>query len=291
MILVTGAGGKTGKALVGSLARAGAQVRALVHRSEQREVLRSLGAEEVHVGDMLRPKVLDEATRGVESIYHICPNMSSDELAIGKKVIAAAQARGVRRIVYHSVLHPQVKKMPHHWAKLKVEEALFESGLDYVIFQPTAYMQNILAYWPAILSEGVYALPYNAQTRLSLVDLEDIAEAARRVLMTREYDGGTYELVGTMPLSQAEVAEIISKQIHRPVRFEMVSRSAWEQAARAQKMSEYAVQTLLRMFEYYEFYGMWGNPLALRLILGRNPTTLDEFIGKVVHSHRPDLKG
>ncbi len=54
---------------------------------------------------------------------------------------------------------------------------LFASGLEITVLQPAAYMQNILAAWPAV-SEGVFRAPYPAGTRLSLVDLDDVAEAA-----------------------------------------------------------------------------------------------------------------
>ena len=63
------------------------------------------------------------------SVYHVCPNVSPDEIAIGRVSIAAARSAGVEHFVYHSVLHPQTEAMPHHWLKLRVEEALITSGL------------------------------------------------------------------------------------------------------------------------------------------------------------------
>ena len=58
----------------------------------------------------------------------------------------AARRAGIRHLVYHSVLHPQVEAMPHHWQKMRVEEQLFAAGLPYTILQPAAYMQNVLAH-------------------------------------------------------------------------------------------------------------------------------------------------
>ena len=92
--------------------------------------------------------------------------------------------------------------MPHHWAKLRVEEMLLASGLDVTILQPTAYMQNILAGWPGIVADGVFWVPYPVETRLSLVDLQDVGAAAARVSTEPGHEGATYELVGTAPLSQ-----------------------------------------------------------------------------------------
>ena len=126
MILITGAGGKTGRAVTRALTAKGQAVRALVHRPEQIRTVREFGAPEVVVGDMRDQVALGRAACGVQAIYHICPNMNPDEVAIGEVVIAAARAAKVERLVYHSVLHPQTEAMPHHWHKLRVEERLFE---------------------------------------------------------------------------------------------------------------------------------------------------------------------
>ena len=150
MILITGAGGKTGKAVVRAMAAKSEAVRSFVHREGYESVVKALGAQEAVVGDLGDETALQGAMKGVRAVYHICPNVNPDEVIIGNSVIGAARAAGAERFVFHSVLHPQTEKMPHHWNKLRVEEALFESGLLFTILQPTAYMQNILAGWQAI---------------------------------------------------------------------------------------------------------------------------------------------
>ena len=92
-------------------------MRALVHRQDQVSGVEALGAQDVIVGDMRSQEVMQQAVQGVGAVYHICPNMSPDELAIGMTVIAAAQSAGVEHFVYHSVLKPQIKAMPLNMAK------------------------------------------------------------------------------------------------------------------------------------------------------------------------------
>src|SRR5450631_1227607 len=156
MILITGAAGKTGKAVIEAVAARGAQVRALVHRAAQTDEVTAQGAREVAVGGFDDPAALARAASGVTAIYHICPNVSPHEIAYAKAVVTAAKAAGVPRFVYHSVLHPQIEAMPHHWAKLRVEEMLFGSKLDITILQSTAYMQNSLTEWDRMKREGIY---------------------------------------------------------------------------------------------------------------------------------------
>ena len=274
MILVTGAAGKTGKAVVKALAASGARVRALVRRAESGAAVKVMGAAEVAIGSFQDSGALARAAAGARAIYHICPNVSRDELAFARAVVAAAQAQGVARFVYHSVLHPQVEAMPHHWAKMRVEEMLFASGLALTILQPAAYMQNILGGWRGILDDGVFRVPYPVETRLSLLDLADLADAAAVVLMNDGHAGATYELAGTRPLSQAEVAAAIGAALGRDVRAEAETVDAWEARARAAGAGEHERSTLAAMFRYYAQHGLAGNSNTLRWLLGRAPHDL-----------------
>ncbi len=278
MILVTGAAGKTGQAVIRALTVKGATVRALVHRPEQARIVEGLGAREVADGDMRLQTTMDQAARGVRAVYHICPNVSPDEVTVGRTAIAAARSAGVKRFVYHSVLHPQTEAMPHHWQKLRVEEALFTSGLSYTILQPAAYMQNVLAHWKQILEQGLYPVPYAVETRLGMVDLEDVAEAAAIVLTEAGHEGATYELAGAEAMSQTEVVEVLGQNLGRPVRAQVVSLEAWERAARASGLGGYQIETLVKMFRYYERHGFWGNPRVLGWLLGRPPRTFAAFV-------------
>jgi len=284
MILVTGAAGKTGRSVIRALAAGGHAVRALVRRPEQVALVESLGARQVVVGDMLHPSAVEHAAQGTRAVYHICPNVSPAEVTIGEIAISAARAAGVEHFVYHSVLHPQTEAMPHHWLKLRVEERLFESGLPCTILQPAAYMQNILAHWDRITHAGIYRVPYGAGARSSLVDLEDVALAAVRVLREPGHIGATYELVGTRPMSQSEMAVVLSRETGRLVQTETVPLSEWQQQARAAGLGDYQVDALLKMFRYYERHGFGGNPQVLSWLLQRPPTTFASFVRRCVRA-------
>ena len=282
MILVTGAAGKTGRAVITALVARGQAVRALVHRDEQIQAVKSMGAKEAIVGDMRDENILRKATRGVRAVYHICPNVNPDEIAIGKAAINAARDDRVEQFVFHSVMHPQTEAMTHHWNKLRVEEALFESGLAYTILQPASYMQNVLGGWQAIVERGVYSVPYSVKARMSMVDLEDVAQAAAVVLTERDHLDATYELAGPKVQTQTHVAEILSKHLKRPVRAEQVTIEAWTRQAQASGMGEYQVGTLVKMFHYYDHHGFWGNPRMLSHLLGRTPTKFETFVERVM---------
>jgi len=281
MILVTSAAGKTGQAVIRALVARGVAVRAFVRSAAHRELLKTIGATDVVIGALDDDAALLRAMHETDAVYHICPNVSPHELAYADAVIAAAEAAEVPRLVYHSVLHPQVEAMPHHFAKMRVEEMLFSSELDWTILQPAAYMQNILGELDRIRNDGVYRVPYPVETPLSLVDLDDVGAVAALVLTQDGHAHATYELAGTPPQSPLDVAEAFAAALGREVRAEAESIKTWQARARTGGMDEHAVTALTKMFVSYAGDGLKGNPNVLRWLLGRDPVTLAAFAAKV----------
>ena len=278
MILVTGAAGKTGQALIQVLSNRGIPVRAFVYRADYIEQVKVIGAQEGFVGDLQNEADLAQAALGCHAIYHICPNMHPDEIAMGQRITAAARQAGVQRFIYHSVLHPQVEAMPHHWHKMRVEEMLFASGLDFTILQPAAYMQNILGGWKAIVSQGAHRVPYPVETRLSAVDLNDVADVAAKVLTEPGHSSATYELAGPENLNQNEVAATLSAVLRQPVEAQQISIDAWTAGAKKAGLGAYQIETLVKMFRYYEQHHFEANDNVLGWLLERPPTTLRTFL-------------
>jgi uncharacterized protein YbjT (DUF2867 family) len=279
MLLITGAGGKTGRVLIKALSK-GESVRAFVHREEHVSILKSLGAKQVIVGNMRDKAAIRSAMQGMRGVYHICPNMNPNETGIGKLVIDMAREGGVEHFIYHSVLHPQVERMNHHWQKMRVEEMIFESGLPFTILQPAPYMQNLLAGWKRIVEDGVLRIPYSVDSKFSFVDLDDIAEAAKIVLAEANHRNAIYELVGTRPMSHVEVAKIMGRVLNREIWSEKEEISDWR--LRTRGLSEYTMENLVRMFEYYDQWGLVGNPNVLSWVLKREPTSFDSFIERTL---------
>jgi len=280
LILLTGAAGKTGMAILKNLSQHGAQVRALVRNLDQANRVSLFKGVEIAYGDLLDDASLGSALEGIKALYFICPNMSPDELRIGTNLIRLAKKQQVDRFVYHSVLHPQIEDMPHHWQKMRVEEALFASGMDFTILQPCAYMQNILGGWKNIQA-GRYIVPYNLNARISIVDLEDIGKVAAKVLLATGYSNAIFELAGPEALTQTEVAAVISSVLG--IRVEAIQQSfvEWQDNASKAGLPELEIAWLLKMFDYYDQYGLTGNSMTLEHLLGMNPITFKQFLLRI----------
>ena len=96
------------------------------------------------------------------------------------------------------------------------------------------------------------------------------------VLTDDAHIGATYELAGTPPLSQTDVAAILSQALGRTVRIQTETLETW--AARASALDSYQRETLTKMFRYYARHGLVGNCNTLRWLLGREPTSLADFV-------------
>lgn len=288
MILITGAGGKTGRALIRALSMS-ENICAFVHNGEQAVMVKALGVKRAVVGDLRDEGTIRSAMQGVSALYHICPNMNQNEAEIGELLIRAARDCEVQHFVYHSVLHPQTEKMHHHWQKLRVEEALLESRLAFTILQPAPYMQNLLGSRDSIVEDGVLRVPYSVDSKFSFVDLEDVTEAARIVLTEPGHQYATYELAGTLPMSHVEVISIFNRVLNESFRAEKEDIQDWKSRAEQRGMEAYAVDGLSSMFEYYDRWGLAGNPNVLRWVLKREPTSLETFVQRISKEHDNNL--
>jgi uncharacterized protein YbjT (DUF2867 family) len=278
IILITGAAGKTGRAVIRALLQRGVTVRAAVRREAQRAALESLGAHETVVFDLEDQAAFENAARGIRALYHICPNVHPQELAIGRSAIRAAQKAEVGHLVYHSVLWPQIEAMPHHWQKMRVEEALVQSGLPFTILQPCAYMQNSLAQLENMRSNGIFEVPYRVQARFSLVDLEDVAEAAARILTEPGHNFAVYACCGPEAISSIQQAECFSRALGTPIEAKAAPLAEWQASATAAGVRGYSLQALIQMFRYYDRHNFVGSPVPLANLLERDPNDFENFL-------------
>ncbi len=278
MIVIVGASGAVGVPTIRHLAGRGQEIRALTSNEDSAKRLRGLGVGETVVGDFRSDSDVGRAVAGADKVFLVTPRFTEDEAEIGLRVVAAAQAAKVSHFVFSSAFHPQMRKMNHHWTKLLVEEAVIESGLPFTILQPSMFMQNVRVEWNSVTVEGIYPRPYSAMRKMSLVDTEDLGEAAATVLSEDGYAGATFELCGPDALSHAEMAAVFSDVLGRDVRAVERNLDAWQDWARGRGWTEWSIDTYAKMCGHYDAHGYpGGNPLVLRTILGREPTAYRSF--------------
>jgi uncharacterized protein YbjT (DUF2867 family) len=271
VIVVTAAGGSTGSAVVRALWSRGERVRALVGSSSPRPELTALSADVVAT-DLTDPAAVEQLLAGADALYLIWPNFDPGETTGAVALLGAARRAGVPRVVYHSVLRPQARAMPHHAAKDRVEEALDASGLTWRVLQPCAYADNLHGQFADVAATGVFRSPWGLTRAQSLVDLRDVADAAAVLLTADGLDGGTFEAVGPQPLTAPRIAELLGEWLGREVR-------AVDAAPEGPVPEEYAARCSRLMFDHYRAHGFTGSPRVLEALLGRPPRTFAAHLG------------
>jgi uncharacterized protein YbjT (DUF2867 family) len=279
-ILVTGANGRTGRAIVDALLAWGARVRGLVRKADQVGRLEGLGAEAA-LGDLEDPASLIAAARGCDTVLHIGPPMHPREVEITQSVLSAAAQGGAAHFIYYSVMQPLRQDVLHHRLKLIAEAHVVEGPVPYTILQPIRYMQHLEPILDQVRSQGVHAMPFNTRVGFNVVDLGDLAEAAAIVATQPGHHHATYELAGPQALSQDDMAAILTEEIGRPVVARQVLPEELRTTAAAKGVDPARIERMLVMNAHYDRHGFLGNPNILRWLIGRPPTLYRDYVRRI----------
>lgn len=257
-----------------------------------------LGANEVVVGDASRPDDALRAMEGVDCVYHIGPTFHPLEREMGINMINQAKKAGVKHFIFSSVLHPILTGLMQHVHKREIEEHLLESGLNFTILQPADFMQASIGGYAPDLGAGkstqrnrgdIYALGWDLDRRQSLVDLADVAEVVVKVVNEgARHFGATYELCSDDCLTAHQIAEAISRATGRPI---VAKKITWTDNAYLKWFGnddiasvQYSVDAFKALNAWYDKYDFVGNGNVLRMLLGRNPTSYEEFARRALAS-------
>ena len=220
-VLVTGATGRVGRAIVDLLMDAGVPVRALIHRSEAAATLPA--NVEVVAGDLTVPESLDAGLRGVRTVFLVWTAPPATAPAVVEQLAAHVQ-----RVVFlsapHRTPHPFFRQ-PNPMAELfaEIERLVAASGLESTIIRPGMFASNALFWWaPAIRAGAAVRWPYGS-AETAPVDDRDVAAVAARTLSQDGHAGGDYVLTGPESLSQADQVRIIGDVVGRRIRFDELS--------------------------------------------------------------------
>jgi NADH dehydrogenase len=218
MLLLTGATGLIGSAVLRRLVAAGTPVRCLVRDP------RRLGAERVRVqialGDLADPPSFRNALRGVDVVVHLAatirdqPRGSIEELngIATWRLVQAAERAGVRRFVFFSALNASSHNRTRFLrAKALAEEAVRQSSLAHTIFAPSivyAPHDPFLTLLDRIALLPVMPVSGRGDARFEPIWAEDVAECVSAAMERANGASARYELAGPQVLSHTEIIEL-----------------------------------------------------------------------------------
>ncbi|HKF20406.1 MAG TPA: NmrA/HSCARG family protein [Candidatus Angelobacter sp.] len=226
IILVTGATGRQGGAVVRHLLPKRWKLRALTRTpgSGQAQALERQGVEVVQ-GDLEDPGSVARAAAGVYGIYSVQDFWSVGarrEVQQGKNVADAAKQAGVAHFVYSSVGGAERNTGIPHWeSKWQVENYIRSRGLPATMLRPAAFMEMYYIDQVEVgILKGKLVDPIRGDKAYQTIATDDIgAFAALAFERPSEFIGKELEIAGS-ELTNIEAAKVFSRVLGKPVKFQ-----------------------------------------------------------------------
>ena len=271
VILVTGASGSVGRYVVRGLVEAGYPVRAAV--TSATGAAPAAGVQAVRF-DFADADTYAPALQGVDRVFLMRPPAISDVKRYLRPFIRAMAEARVRQAVFLSVMG--VNRVMPHW---QIERDLEASGVGHTFVRPAFFTQNLAtAYREDIRLRGRIRLPAGSG-RTSFIDTRDVAAVAVLALTDPDrHAGNAYTLTGSRGWSYGQVAELLTAELARPVRYERIGFLRYRSELRAQELPADYVRVQL-LINALARLGMADKTTdTFRQLTGRVPIALPDSI-------------
>jgi uncharacterized protein YbjT (DUF2867 family) len=277
MILVTGATGNVGSAVLAELADKPVNVRAFV-RDPARLTVRAPNIEVVQ-GDFANEGDVRRALDGVDVAF-LASNFSPSMVDLQSRFIALAKITHVRRLVHLSGVGANMQiccARALRWLG-QLEATAADSGMTVTNLRATFFMQNLLQFASTIKQQGIIAGPFRSG-RWTFVDARDVGAVGAVALLNEQHDGKTYVVTGSEALSYQEVAERLSKKLDKSVRYLDITANEARGRLQATGSSPVMVEATLELWDACASNLINVAPTSVvRELTGRAPRSLEDFV-------------
>jgi uncharacterized protein YbjT (DUF2867 family) len=267
VILVTGATGNAGGAVVRALVAAGAPVRALVRDPAKAQLPDRV---EAVAGDLNRPETIAPHLDGVAAAFLLS---GYDGLA---ETLRAMRRADVERIVLLSSSAAPSEDLTNAVARYHVlsERAVRDSGLAWTFLQPNSFMTNTLQWVPQLRAGDVVRAAF-PDVRVATIDPDDVGAVAAAALISDAHAGRAYRLSGPQSLLPADRVRILGDVLGRDLRFEGQSDDE-ARAEMSQAMPAQYVDAFFRFFAAGELDESQVLP-TVQEVIGRPPRSFEQW--------------
>jgi uncharacterized protein YbjT (DUF2867 family) len=276
MILVTGASGNVGTALVARLRSSGHEFRAAYHSASTAQKATDAGIDAVTI-EMSDPDTLVPALAGVSRVF-LLGAMSPEQTINEVNVVNASIAAGVRHIVKQSVWRADEELTPIARLHRPVERLLAEAPIEWTFLRSNFYMQTFSSNWAeGIRANSVFASPL-IRGPISFVDVNDIARVAERALTEDRHHHKIYVLTGPAALSYEQAAGVLSDVLGRPVTYTGLSDEQARDLLPQFGVSLFETDALVEVCTVYRDAGAETITSTVAELTGQEPTSFEQFV-------------
>jgi uncharacterized protein YbjT (DUF2867 family) len=272
MILITGASGNVGKEVLKQLAKSGAGVRAAYQSANKAAAPAGV---EVATVDYNQPETLRRALDGVDRVFLVGPP-SSQLPELERKAMDVIKESNVAQVVKLSAMGGRESTFTRQHAES--EDYIQSLGVPHTFLRPNGFMQNMVNYNGVTINGQNAFYGTEGEGRVSHIDIRDLAAVAAKVLTENGHAGKTYTLTGPKAITNSEIAQILSGELGREIRYVNLEPAQLKQALLSARVPEWHVDGLLDLQRAYrEGKGATVTQDVERL-LGRKPTSFAQFV-------------
>ena len=272
MILITGASGNVGKEVLKQIVASGAKVRAAFQTVGKAAAAPS-GVEIVTM-DYNEPSTIQAALKGVERVFLVGPP-TPNLPALERKAIDEIKQSGARHVVKLSAMGGRGTTFPRQHADS--EDYIKSSGVAYTFLRPNGFMQNFVTYNGATINSQNAFYGSQGDGQISHIDLRDVAAAAVKALTEDGHQGKAYTLTGPEGLSNARVAEILSDDTGREIKYVDLPAEEFKQALVGAGLPEWSANALNDLQQFYRAGEASAVTRDVEQLLRRKPTSFEQF--------------
>jgi uncharacterized protein YbjT (DUF2867 family) len=267
MILVTGATGNVGGALVAQLAARGEDVRAVVR--DPARVKLPAGVEVVQ-GDLDLPESLTPALKGARAVFLLGGWGDMPELL---RRIERARVEHVLLLTSRCVVRGRPDNpVTRMW--LDSESAVRDSEVPWTVLRPSGYQSNALRWLPQLRQGDVVRAPW-PDISIAAIDPADVAAVAATVLTEPGHEGVAHALSGPVPLRPADQIDTLAAVLERPLRYEPLS----DEQARLEMAADTPAPFIDAFFRFYSDGEFDDSPVldTVQQITGHRPRRFEQW--------------
>lgn len=279
-IAITGATGQLGRLVVEGLKEKVA-ANEIVALARSPEKAADLGVE-TRLADYERPETLEPALQGVDTLLLISASEVGKRAEQHHRVIEAAKAAGVERIVYTSLLHADDSPLTSFGSEHQTtEEELKESGIRLTILRNGWYSENYTASIGGAIAGGAF-LGSAGEGRISGATRADYAAAAVEVLTSEGHDGKTYELAGDDAWTLSDLAAELSRQTGKTIPYRDLEEAEYAATLEGLGLPAETAGWIAGLDTGVRHDGLYNDSRELSRLIGRPTTPLADAVSEAL---------
>lgn len=274
-ILVTGATGTIGKAVVQSLIKEKANFVAAVRD-------KATGSEKLGKGvqlvtfDFEDPSTFEAATQGVDKVFLLGPPLILNLDSLLTPFIDFLKTKEIKRVVYVGSLG--MEKLADLSFHVILSEKLKKDGFDYTILKPSFFAQNFKNYESDNITQRSITYAPAGTGKVAFVDVNDIARVAVKALLEDGHIGKEYEITGPETHSYADAASILSKVLDKQVVYPNPSPEEYTGALKAAGAPDFIAPYMISVYSLIANNDVNIVSPVVEKLTGKKPASLKEVL-------------